>query len=235
MFGRKKHSATITEKDPMFEARYLGNVETFTANGKGCAIIPVQKLWDNSPSERHLKKVLMVISASGIVLKDHKKEEGKKFGIENITFCNADKIAEERVFCWIWKVPGVRRLECHAVLCGSRETARAMALVLSRAFHVAYRDWRANRGRQMRQQHTQLQEKRGEKGSEEAPGGMNGLLPGCVEGKSGVATRRGSTTSSCSGFESSEILDPEDEEWMRADERVQAIVRGERDSGLGSD
>ncbi|XP_067670671.1 protein FAM43A-like [Haliotis asinina] len=233
MFGRKKNSATITEKDPVFEARYLGNVETFTANGKGCTITPVQKLWDNSPSERHLKKVFMLISVTGIVLKDHKKDEGKTFGIENITFCNADKTAEERVFCWIWKVPGVRRLECHAVLCGSRETARAMALVLSRAFHVAYRDWRANKVRQIRQQHIQLQEKRGE--SEQDSRVMNVPIRGYVEGDSGVENRRASTTSGLSEFASSEILDPEDEKWMQADERVQAIVHGETDGETGSD
>ena len=57
MFGRKKDAAKISDKTPVFHVRYIGNTETFVANGKGCSYAPVQRLWDNSPGEKHLRKV----------------------------------------------------------------------------------------------------------------------------------------------------------------------------------
>lgn len=57
MFSRKKDTAKISDKTPVFHVRYIGSTETYVANGRGCSYAPVQRLWDNSPGEKHLRKV----------------------------------------------------------------------------------------------------------------------------------------------------------------------------------
>jgi hypothetical protein len=149
----KKARAKITDKDPVFKVRYIGATETFVASGKGCAQVPVQKLWDNAGEEKDLKKVSILITVTGITLRDleKKKSEERHYRIEDISFCNADTIINDRLFSWICKNPETKKLDCHAVLCSSKEKAKSMALVLSRAFQIAYKDWKANQVKQTRE------------------------------------------------------------------------------------
>ncbi|XP_052057500.1 protein FAM43A-like [Mytilus californianus] len=144
MFVSSKVRAKITDSDPVFKTRYLGNVEVYVPNGTGCTNAPVQKLWDNSGEERAMNKVTTVINIHGIFMKDSdkKKDEGKLFPIENISFCNAESIANGKIFSWISKEENSPRLLCHAVLCSTPEKAKSMALVMSRAFQIAYKDWK---------------------------------------------------------------------------------------------
>lgn len=159
MLSWKKSSAAISEDAPTFQVRYIGTTETFVPIGQGCATLPLQRLWDNAPSEKNLRKVLVKLSNQGISMGELDKKNGadnppKWFSIEDISFCAADKSVNNRLFCWINKDPDSGRLEVHAVLCSSQEKARKMASVLSRAFHLAYKDWVADRQREHRRQVT---------------------------------------------------------------------------------
>lgn len=144
MFVSSKVRAKITDSDPVFKTRYLGDVEVYVPNGTGCTNAPVQKLWDNSGEEKAMNKVTTVINIHGIFMKDSdkKKDEGKLFPIENISFCNAESIANGKIFSWISKEESSPRLLCHAVLCSTPEKAKSMALVMSRAFQIAYKEWK---------------------------------------------------------------------------------------------
>ena len=147
MFNRQKESAKITEQEPAFKARYIGSIETFVASGKGCTNMPVQKLWDNSAEERYLKRVQLRIKTDGIHMKhlDSKKDPDLVFKIENISFCNVESVVNDKIFSWIYKADDAACTYCHAVLCSNTEKARAIALVLSRAFQIAYKEWKANK------------------------------------------------------------------------------------------
>lgn len=153
MLNRLKDRAKITDQDPTFKARYVGHTETFTASGRGCTTLLVQKLWDNSEEERFLKRVQIKITTSGIHIKnlEKKKEPEKLFPIENISFCNVDTQVNERIFSWICCQSDSKILECHAVVCGSGETAKSMSLVLSRAFQIAYKDWKTTQTKTRRE------------------------------------------------------------------------------------
>ncbi|OWF54478.1 protein FAM43A-like [Mizuhopecten yessoensis] len=149
MFSSLKVRAKITERDPVFKVRYIGCTETFVATGKGCTNGPVQKLWDNAGEEKSLKRTTVQINTNGILLEDMdgkgKGAHGRLFSIENISFCNADCILNERIFTWICKNESCPSLICHAVLCSSKEKAKTMALVLSRAFQIAYKEWQMSK------------------------------------------------------------------------------------------
>jgi len=147
MFTATKVRAKITEEDPVFKVKYIGCIETFVPSGHGCTNIPVQKLWDNAGSEKSMKKTTVVINTNGILLKDTEKKHAnaKLFSIENISFCNAESAINDNIFAWICKDDAAPSLVCHAVLCSSKEKAKAMALVLSRAFQIAYKEWKMNK------------------------------------------------------------------------------------------
>ncbi|CAG5117169.1 unnamed protein product [Candidula unifasciata] len=159
MLSWKKSSADISEEAPTFQVRYIGTTETFVPVGQGCATQPLQRLWDNAPSEKNLHKVLVKLSSHGIHMDELDKKNNKDvphrwFSIEDISFCAADKNVNDRLFCWITKDPNSGKLEVHAVLCSSQEKARTMASVLSRQFHLAYKDWMAERQREKRKEAT---------------------------------------------------------------------------------
>ncbi|XP_052785128.1 protein FAM43A-like [Mya arenaria] len=153
MYNKLKDRAKITDQDPCFKARYIGSAATFTASGRGCTTPLVQKLWDNSEEEHFLPRVVLKITASGIQMKylDKKKAPSQEFPIENISFCNVDLEVNDRIFSWIFRPSDDQMWTCHAVVCSGTEKARAMALVLTRAFHVAYKEWKAEQTKGVRE------------------------------------------------------------------------------------
>jgi len=153
MFNRLKDHAKITDQDPRFKARYVGNAETFTACGRGCTTSLVQRLWDNAEEEHFLPSVRLKITPFGIAMKhlDRKKHPVEEFPIENISFCNVDLEVNDKIFSWIYRPAGETMWRCHAVVCSSTEKARAMALVLTRAFHVAYKEWKSMEAKETRE------------------------------------------------------------------------------------
>ncbi|XP_076435553.1 PTB-containing, cubilin and LRP1-interacting protein-like [Babylonia areolata] len=158
MFGRRKDGAKISDRTPVFHVRYVGCTVTHVATGTGCSRTPVQRLWDNSPAEKHMPKVAVHISPMGLTLTHlgdkqthpaphphpHPHAQTRQFDIENISFCTVERAVSERLFSWIYRVEGSNTLHCHAVLCSTDLKAHTMAIVLSRAFQIAYRDWRAH-------------------------------------------------------------------------------------------
>ena len=70
------------------------------------------------------------------------QEEGDQIQHHDISYCRAEHGVQERIFTWISKNKEAKRLDCHAVLCASKEKAQTVAMVLSRTFHMAYKDWK---------------------------------------------------------------------------------------------
>ena len=155
MFSRRKEKVDITSTDPQFIVRYIGKCETFTPNGKGCTKEPVQKIWDHAVDEKRLKRVSLLITPSGIIMTD---QDGKivlnKFDIKYISYCCAEQGIHDRTFAWVYK--DSKKLECHAIQASSREKAQAMAVLLSRAFQIAYRDWKGHRDKAARQKNAHI-------------------------------------------------------------------------------
>ncbi|GFO23722.1 protein fam43a [Plakobranchus ocellatus] len=104
----------------------------------------------------------------------NKNEKGnsvskRHFKMEDVSFCAADKSVNDRIFCWISRCKHelvergresngtIGPLEVHAVLCSTVGKAETMAAVTSRAFHLAYKEWRAEQQRETRrQQHRKM-------------------------------------------------------------------------------
>lgn len=160
MFAPRRGKVSINPGgSPEFQAQYIGSTETFVANGTGCTIPLVQKLWDNCPEERFLKRVLLIISPAGIHMKfldagRKSKDKDVVIDIQDISYCCAQHDIHDRVFAWICKGNNsngpAKCLECHAVLCSSKEKAQTISLVLSRAFHIAYREWKLEKDKKGR-------------------------------------------------------------------------------------
>ncbi|XP_064615686.1 low density lipoprotein receptor adapter protein 1-A-like [Liolophura sinensis] len=167
MFGRKKSSVDITPGSPVFYVRYVGSTETFVASGRGCTRAPVQKIWDSAQDESEMRRVSVTISPSGICVRDLEKKDdpGIKFPIEDISYCNADSDINVKIFSWISKSVESNKIKCHVVLCSSLEKARAMALVLSRAFQIAYKEWKADKKRIQRKKSSSSTHGSGRSGS----------------------------------------------------------------------
>lgn len=159
MLSWKKDRADISDAMPTFHVRYVGATETFIPSGEGCTTQPLQRLWDNSPNEKHLRKVSLRFSVHGICMSDQDSKSSNDhsityFNMEDISYCAADKNVNDRLFCWISKNSVSGKLEAHAVLCNTREKAQEMASALSRAFQLAYKDWIAERERERRRKTT---------------------------------------------------------------------------------
>lgn len=150
MFNRLKDTAKITDQDPVFKVKYVGNMETFTAAGAGCTTQLVQKVWDNSEDVHLLKHVKIKITVAGIHMKDidNKKEPEKLFQIENITFCSVDLTVNDRIFSWIYRDSADKPMVCHVIYCSSAEKAKSISLALTRTFHMAYKDWKSNHSKE---------------------------------------------------------------------------------------
>lgn len=155
MFTPRKGSLSINPGgSPEFQVQYIGCVDTYTANGVGCTTLPVQKIWDKSPEERFLKHVALTLGPNGIQVKflENRKLPDLKFDIKDISYCCAQQDIHDRVFAWICKSSSIEenKLECHAVLCSSKGKSQTISLVMSRAFHIAYREWKLEKDKQGR-------------------------------------------------------------------------------------
>ncbi len=146
----KRDKVEITPGDPQFSVKYVGKIETFIPGGKGCTKVPVQKIWDNSCDERKMPHMAMLITQSEVKLMDVISKADFRYDIHRISYCSAEQGVHDKIFCWIYKDTKTKKLECHAVLCTSKESAQAMALVLSRAFQIAYKDWKHSKDKMAR-------------------------------------------------------------------------------------
>ena len=135
----KKQKWDINPDYPEMTVRYIGKIETVGAFESGCTRRPVQRIWDNAPNEKNLRRASMQVSNDGIVLKDlEKRNVDVTFDIRSISYCAAEKSPHERIFSWIAKRSATDHLYCYAVLCPSKEKAQNAAIQLSRAFQNAH-------------------------------------------------------------------------------------------------
>ena len=107
-----------------------------------------------------MAKCTLVVSANGIFLTylDDKTKSKILYDIQDISYCSAESPPQERVFSWICKNAAVKKLECHAVVCGSQDKAQAISLCLSQAFQVAYRDWKTHKEKLERMKQNRLKD-----------------------------------------------------------------------------
>lgn len=144
MFG-KREKVEITPDDPQLMVKYAGMTETFVSGGKGCMEGPVQKIWDNSMEEKRMQRCFLLVNPSGIALQGvENKSWERKFDIRSVSYCSAEVRQHERVFAWIYQNSVTKKLECHAVVCSSVEKAKTLAVLMARAFQIAYRDWKGD-------------------------------------------------------------------------------------------
>ena len=129
---RKSKSFKVSERDPTYKVRYLGNVQTSMMKGDGCVDKPVKILWDNyvknAPTGLEMK---LTFCAAG--LKAHTKEQGlTEYRAHRISYCVAHP-KYSKLFVWVYRHEGKKmkvELRCHAVLCKTEEKAKAMAVQL---------------------------------------------------------------------------------------------------------
>ncbi|GFR71575.1 protein FAM43A [Elysia marginata] len=131
IFGWRKN-LTISEQDPTFKVRYLGNVQTSVMKGDGCTDRAVNVIWNTYTRSDH-PGVEMKVLLTGSGIKAYTKEQGlTEYRAHRISYCIAHP-QFPRVFVWVYRHEGRRmkmELRCHAVLCTSEAKARAMALRL---------------------------------------------------------------------------------------------------------
>ncbi|ELU16599.1 hypothetical protein CAPTEDRAFT_78751, partial [Capitella teleta] len=90
-----------------------------------------------------MKRITLSISSAGISITDQdNKRFEEKVPIKDISHCCAERSPHERVFTWISKNKRLKKLECHAVICQNKEKAQMMAVLLHRAFQIAYVEWK---------------------------------------------------------------------------------------------
>ncbi|KAH9509447.1 hypothetical protein Btru_045908 [Bulinus truncatus] len=156
MFSWRRDSADISCEEPTFHVRYVGHTIAYLSSGVGCTSQPLKTLWGTGAvvEKKSLHRVVVKLGLEGLEVTDLEKSNGDKkpkiFDMENISYCAADKSVDDRLFCWIYKNPLTDELEAHAVLCSTREKSQTMAAVMARAFHLAYKDWKADRQREER-------------------------------------------------------------------------------------
>ncbi|XP_074657709.1 low density lipoprotein receptor adapter protein 1-A-like [Tubulanus polymorphus] len=153
----------FSEDDPEFQVRFLGYTDTLVSSGKGCTKLPVQKLVDSlaTTDERSLRKAVITVNTSGLFLREKHSKHAMtdKFDIRYISYCSADTDIHPKLFSWVYNNKAEQQMQCYAVYCSSSEKANMLALELSRAFHVAYTDWKLNKTRQERQKNTRIRQR----------------------------------------------------------------------------
>ncbi len=102
---RKSKSFKISERDPTYKVKYLGNVQTSMMKGDGCVDKPVKVLWENyvknAPTGLEMK---LKICASG--LKAETKQQGlTEYRAHRISYCVAHP-KYPKLFVWVYRHEG---------------------------------------------------------------------------------------------------------------------------------
>ena len=153
-FGWKKN-LQISEQDPSYKVRYLGNVLTSMMKGDGCVDKPVGVIWNNylrSPYPGLEMK--LVLTGSG--LKGYTKEQGlTEYRAHRISYCIAHP-SYPKLFVWVYRHEGKKmkmELRCHVVLCKSEAKAKAIALQLHEKLSCALKEFQREK---LRKQNSRL-------------------------------------------------------------------------------
>ncbi|XP_013405239.1 protein FAM43A [Lingula anatina] len=236
-----KKKVPITEEDPVFFVRYIGNTETFVPSGKGCTDAPLQKIWDSSTEERNMSRVALRINKTGMLMVNPETKQEFMFGIEQLSYCAPDRAINDRIVCWVYKLPEKQKLYCHAAICSSKEKAQAVALVLSRAFQVAFKEWKTNSAKVQRQRSLSQDEaktkksiSKGEKRAESRISVDSGVsYDGDMATNNGVSTISLPVTQNPLFNDGNELLDASFRARAEGNPAVQALMNGDG-SGNGN-
>lgn len=138
-----RKNLSVTELDPTFKVRYLGNVQTTLTKGEGCTDHAVSIIWNNSRrSAQPGIEMKMILTGSG--MKAYTKEQGlTEYRAHRISYCIAHP-SYPRLFVWVYRHDGRKmkmELRCHAVLCKNEATAKTMALQLHQKLSFALREF----------------------------------------------------------------------------------------------
>ncbi|KAL8625063.1 hypothetical protein ACOMHN_012072 [Nucella lapillus] len=153
-FGWRKN-LHISEQDPSYKVRYLGNVQTSMMKGEGCVDKPVGTIWNNYMRSPHPGlEMKLVLTGSG--LKAYTKEQGlTEYRAHRISYCIAHP-NYPKLFIWVYRHEGKKmklELRCHAVLCKSEAKAKAIALQLHEKLSFALKEFQREK---LRKQNSRL-------------------------------------------------------------------------------
>ncbi|ESO82128.1 hypothetical protein LOTGIDRAFT_55984, partial [Lottia gigantea] len=150
-----KKNLNISERDPCYKVRYLGNVQTAMMKGDGCVDKPVGTIWNNYMRSSHAG-LEMKLNITGSGLKAHTKEQGlTEYRAHRISYCIAHP-SYPRLFVWVYRHEGKRmkmELRCHAVLCKSEAKAKAMAVQLHQKLSFSLKEFQREK---IRKQNSRL-------------------------------------------------------------------------------
>ncbi|CAL1527304.1 unnamed protein product [Lymnaea stagnalis] len=142
LFSWRK-SVSISEKDPTFKVRYLGNVQTSVMKGEGCVDRAAGIIWNNYLRSEH-PGIEMKIVVTGSGMKAYTKEQGlTEYRAHRISYCIAHP-SYPKLFVWIYRHEGRKmkmELRCHAVLCKNDAKAKTMALSLHQKLSSALKEF----------------------------------------------------------------------------------------------
>jgi len=129
---KNRRTLNISERDPQYKVKYLGNVLTAFMKGEGCVDRPASILWENfKGNENAALDMHMTVCASG--LRVVTKEQGlTEYRAHRISYCVCHP-QYPRLFIWVYRHEGKRmkvEVRCHAVLCSSEAKAKAIAVHL---------------------------------------------------------------------------------------------------------
>ncbi|XP_052784053.1 protein FAM43A-like [Mya arenaria] len=140
---KKKKSLVITDHDPIYKVKYLGNVQTAMMKGEGCVDKPVGVIWNNYLRSTN-PGLDMRLTLTTCGLKAETREQGlTEYRAHRISYCIAHP-AYPKLFVWVYRHEGKKmklELRCHAVLCKSEAKAKAMAVQLSDKISFALREF----------------------------------------------------------------------------------------------
>ncbi|KAK7090686.1 protein FAM43A-like [Littorina saxatilis] len=153
-FGWRKN-LQISEQDPSYKVRYLGNVQTAMMKGEGCVDKPINTIWNNYMRSPHPGlEMKLVLTGSG--LKAYTKEQGlTEYRAHRISYCIAHP-SYPKLFVWVYRHEGKKmkmELRCHAVLCKSEAKAKAIALQLHEKLSFALKEFQREK---LRKQNSRL-------------------------------------------------------------------------------
>lgn len=142
LFNWKK-SLTISEREPTYKVRYLGNVQTAMMKGEGCVDKPVTIIWNNYTRSTHPGlDMKLTITSSGLNAFT-KEQQITEYRAHRISYCIAHP-KYPRLFVWVYRHEGKKmkvELRCHAVLCKTEAKAKALAVQLHEKLKFALKEF----------------------------------------------------------------------------------------------
>lgn len=142
LFNWKKN-LTISEREPTYKVRYLGNVQTAMMKGEGCVDKPITIIWNNYTRSAHPGlDMKLTITSSGLTAFT-KEQHITEYRAHRISYCIAHP-KYPRLFVWVYRHEGKKmkvELRCHAVLCKTEAKAKALAVQLHEKLKFALKEF----------------------------------------------------------------------------------------------